>query len=123
DRGVGEELRLADHRPAQLVQQVVEMDDLLDGVWSSGLLTIAKGRVGNPDIRGQGQRHGFRLEADRRDAIVGKVLAQQIRLGAIQHDPLYAYVDLYCNLLTSTVGSRRLERTDRDSRGALPERQ
>src|SRR6266480_4390718 len=110
DRRVGEELGLPDHRPAQLVQQVVQMDNLLDAVGRPRLRAIAKGGVRDPDIGGRGQRHGFRLEADRRDAAVGKVLAQQIRLGAIQHDPLYAYVDLYCNLLTATIGSRRLER-------------
>ena len=84
------------------------MDDLLHAVGRPCLLAIPKSRVRDPDVGGQGQRHGIRLEADRRDAAVGKVLAQQIRLDAIQHASLYAYIDLSCNLLTATISSRTL---------------
>src|SRR5439155_400549 len=108
DGGVGEELGLANHRPAQLVQEVVEMDDLLDGVRSTGLLAIPKCRVRNPDVRGEGLRNSVGLKADRRDPAIGKVLAQQVRFRAVQHASLYAYVDLYCNLLTAAISSRTL---------------
>src|SRR5438132_135399 len=108
DGGVGEELRLADHRATQLVQQVVEIDDLLDGVGRSRLLTIAKRGVRNPDVRGEGLRDRIGFEADRWDPAIGKIMAQQIRLRAILHSSLYAYVDLYCNLLTATTSSRTL---------------
>jgi hypothetical protein len=40
--------------------------------------------------------------------VVREVVAQQVGLGPIKHAPLYAYVDLYCNLLTATIGSRTL---------------
>src|SRR3989454_2280290 len=123
DRGVGEELSLPEHRPTELIQQVVEMDDLLDGVRRARLLAVAERRVRDPDVRGNGLWDSARLEANRRNPAIWKVLAQQIRLGAIQHASFYAYVDLYCNLLTATIVSRTLElERDRDPRRAIPER-
>jgi hypothetical protein len=75
-------------RAPYTVEQTVEMDDLLDRVRRSRLLAVAEGGVGDPGVRRQRLRDGVELEADRRDPAVGEVIAQQVRLGALDHDLL-----------------------------------
>ena len=107
-RRVGEKLGLPDDRPAQFGEQVIEMNDLVDGVRGPRLLAIAERRVRDPDVGGPRLGDAGWLEADRRDSGVGKIVAQQVGLGRIDHGPFYAYIDLHCNTLTATPETRRL---------------
>ena len=108
NRRVREKLRLPDDRPAQFGEQIIEMNDLVDGVRGARLLTIAERRVGDPDLRGPGLGNAGWFETDGRDSGVGEIVAEQVRLGRIDHAPFYAYIDLACNMLTAALESRRL---------------
>src|SRR5207244_6360554 len=105
---VGEELGLPDDRPPQLRQQVVEMNDLVDRVRRPGLLAVPERCVRDPDFVVPGLRDAGWLESDGRDPRVGEGVAEQVRLGWIDHGLFYAYFDLACNMLIATPESRKL---------------
>ena len=92
ERRVGKKLSLPQDRPAHRREQVIKVDDLLEGVWRPGLLAIAKGRVRDPDRGGTRHPDRLRIETNRRDPAVGKVLAQQVRFARIDHVTI---IDLY----------------------------
>jgi len=83
---VGEELRLANHAGPQLGQQSIQVHDLLRGVGSTRLLSVAEGGIRDPDLGWQGHGNRVLLKAQWRDARVRKVVAAEIGLGPIEHE-------------------------------------
>ncbi len=95
--GVEEELGLANHavRPAQLGQQVIDVDHLVGRVRRPSLLAVAEGRVGDENVAGlDGRRIELHrlsvdlfdhrpVEADQRRQAVVERFFQQIGFGAI----------------------------------------
>jgi hypothetical protein len=80
---VEEELALADQaaQPAQLVQEVEDVADLLQGVGRSGLLAVAEGRVRDEDRIGRPAHDHDVVEADPADVLVREELPEE--LGAL----------------------------------------
>ncbi|MBD9223003.1 hypothetical protein EGQ24_03770, partial [bacterium] len=79
---VDEKLRLADQavRPAQLVQQLEQVLDLLRGVGVHGLLAVPEGGVGDPDVGRHGHRHPAVVEGHLGDLIVVVYIPVQHRV-------------------------------------------
>ena len=80
--GVDEELGLADDAvgAAQLRKQLIDVDDLVNGVGLHGLLTVPQGGVGDPDLLGHGHGHAPVVEGHLGDGAVGVDVALQIGL-------------------------------------------
>ena len=79
-RRVGEKLGLPDDRPAQFGEQVIEMNDLVDGVRGPRLLTIAERRVRDPDFVGPGLCEQLVIHLESR-----KILAAFPGFGLLAH--------------------------------------
>ena len=86
--GIQEELALADDavRPAQAVQHVEDVHDLLGRVRLARLLPVAERRIRDPDLLRHGHGHMAHVERDARDVLVIEHDAVEVRFRHIlQH--------------------------------------
>src|SRR5271157_2054448 len=65
------------------MQEVEEVHNLLYREGRTGLLAIAKGRVGNKEFFGRGDRDDLMVEIDAADLIIGENVALQVGLGHV----------------------------------------
>ena len=66
---------------AELVEELVELDDLLGDVGGAGLLTVAERGVGDPDLFGGEHGHATVVEGDAGHFDVGEGVAEEVGLG------------------------------------------
>ena len=67
-------------RTAKTRHQTVDIDNLIDGVGGTGLLSVAEGRVGDPNIRGHTERDAPMVEGNARHVVVSIYFSVKIRL-------------------------------------------
>ena len=84
---VDEELALADQpvRAAQLVHHVKQAQNLLRRKRRTGLLTVAEGRVGDPNLFRHAHGHEALVERDLRNLVKIEDFREQICFGDILH--------------------------------------
>ena len=70
-------------RPAQTRHQLVQIDDLLHGKGRGGLLPVAEGGIGDPDLRGHVHGDVAVVENHLRDLLVGINVAEQLGFGHV----------------------------------------
>ena len=104
---IDEKLRLADQSvfPAQPVEHLVEIRDLLHRKRLGRLLSVAERRVRDPDLGGHLHRHHAVVERHLRHGLVVKEVAVEIRRGAFLERVLIGG-------LLDQVGLRRIGDTD-----------
>ena len=82
---VQEEFALTDHSafPADAVHEPEKFDDFGNGVRRSGLLTVPEGRICDPELLRKAGFHGFPIQFERRNLVIGKYFPKKIRLGNV----------------------------------------
>ena len=80
--GIYEKFALTDKpvRTAQTGEHFINVFDLLCGIRCAGLLSVAEGRIRDPDITGHIEGYAAMVERDLRNFIIGIKLPVQIRL-------------------------------------------
>ncbi len=78
---VEEKLRLPDHavRSAETAHQGIEIDDLLDSVRGSCLLSVPEGRIGYEDLLRRIDRHDLVVEIDPAHLVIGEHILLEVR--------------------------------------------
>ena len=97
--GIYKELRLAHEPllPAEPRHQLIQIDDLLDRKGRGGLLSVAEGRIGDPDMFGHIDGHDAVIERYFRNGFVVEQFAVQMRF-------LYVLQFVFVNAVLQQIG-------------------